>query len=380
MKRVDVAIVGAGIVGLAHAWAAARRGLSVAVFERHERARGASIRNFGMIWPIGQTAGANLATALRSRALWLEIAQAAGLYHTMCGSIHLAYRDDELAVMTEFAEQAGPLGYDCQLLRAAAVLKKSPAANPDGLLGGLWSATEVGVDPRQALATIPAYLAVAFGIAFHFATPVVRVTAQMLHTAMGDERQADRILVCNGDDFLTLFPEAFASSGIRRCKLQMMRTAPQPNGWRMGPMLASGLTLRHYPTFGVCQSLDRLKERIAAETPELDRYGIHYLVAQHRGGEVVLGDSHEYDHEIGPFDKQEIEDLLLSGLGDMIRLPDWTIAQRWHGTYAKHPALPQFVADPEPGVRIVTATGGSGMTMAFGLAEAMWDNWERTFQ
>jgi hypothetical protein len=64
----------------------------------------------------------------------------------------------------------------------------------------------------------------------------------------------------------------------------------------------------------------------------------------------------------------------------MLRLPDWTIAQRWHGTYAKHPTLPQFVADPEPGVRIVTATGGSGMTMSFGLAEEMWDNWERAIQ
>jgi FAD dependent oxidoreductase TIGR03364 len=380
MKRVDVAIVGAGIVGLAHAWAAAKRGLSVAVFERHERAQGASIRNFGMVWPIGQTAGANLATALSSRTLWLDIAKAAGLYHAPCGSIHLAYQDDELAVITEFAEQAGALGYDCQLLTAAQVLKKSPAANPQGLRGGLWSSTEVGVDPRQAIATIPVYLAETLGIGFHFATPVVRVDSRTVYTAAGNQCHAERIIVCNGDEFLTLYPEIFASAGIRRCKLQMMRTGPQPNGWRMGPMLASGPTLRHYPTFGVCRSLGRLKERIAVDTPEWERYGIHYLVSQHAGGEVVLGDSHEYDSEIEPFDKQSIEALLLNGLRGIIRLPDWTIAQRWHGTYAKHPTRPQFVADPQPGVRIVTATGGSGITMSFGLAEAMWDNWEKTFQ
>ena len=56
-NQLDVAIVGGGIVGLAQAWMASRQGAHVGLFERSSVAQGATVRNFGMIWPIGQPAG-----------------------------------------------------------------------------------------------------------------------------------------------------------------------------------------------------------------------------------------------------------------------------------------------------------------------------------
>ncbi|HVW94267.1 MAG TPA: FAD-dependent oxidoreductase, partial [Devosia sp.] len=53
----DLAVVGAGICGLAHALAAARRGLKVIVLDRDAQANGASIRNFGFITVTGQQQG-----------------------------------------------------------------------------------------------------------------------------------------------------------------------------------------------------------------------------------------------------------------------------------------------------------------------------------
>src|SRR5262245_41669594 len=127
-NRADIAVVGAGILGLAHAYAAARRGKHVVVFERDVRASRASVANFGLIWPIGQTHGAMHQLALRSRTHWLEILEQTKLPYRSDGSLHLAYREDEAAVVQEFAEIGPALGYDCVWLTRERVLGRFTAA------------------------------------------------------------------------------------------------------------------------------------------------------------------------------------------------------------------------------------------------------------
>ena len=89
---LDVVIVGSGIVGLAHAVAAVRRGLKTLVIDRDARPTGASIRNFGFITITGQRRGETWRRARRSAEVWAEIAPKAGIPIVQKGLLVLARR------------------------------------------------------------------------------------------------------------------------------------------------------------------------------------------------------------------------------------------------------------------------------------------------
>ena len=343
-KQYDVAIVGAGIVGLANAWMAAQKGKSVIVLERSPKACGASVRNFGMIWPIGQPLGELFELAMRSREHWLKAASESNLWANECGSLHLVHHDDELAVIEEFLERADA-SLELQLLDREACAKKTQAANLNDLKGALWSPWELCVNPVEAVAQFPSWLNQQWNVQFLFETTAVSVSENRVITSCGREIKAEQIAVCSGADFETLFPKLYSEMGLAKCKLQMLATGPQPNHWKFGPHIAGGLTLRHYRSFADCPTLPNLKKRISETKPELDKFGIHVMASQNNQGEVILGDSHVYDDEITPFDSEAIDDLILHEIRALIDIPDMQIQRRWHGIYAKHPTNHVTVRD-----------------------------------
>ncbi len=366
-QKWDDAVVGAGILGLAFAYHLAKRGRRVAVFERSLRAEGASVRNFGMLWPIGQPAGPMRELALRSRQIWLEVLQGSRIWHHQSGSLHLAYHEDEAQVLREF-QAAGDVDRACEWLTPERVLVRSPPVNSRGLRAGFWSPTETCVDPRQVVADLPGWLAARFGVEFHFGRAVTacepcRVTVGNRDYAVG------RSWICSGADCASLYPAQLQAAGMMSCKLQMMRSQPYGGDFQLGPMLAAGLTLTHYGAFASCPTLPALKARVARELPLYPRYGIHVMASQNGAGELVLGDSHEYGADITPFDKPEIDELILNYLGTFLLAPSLRIASRWHGIYAKRPGQAYVTLQPDKNVTMTTGVGGAGMTLSFGLAE-----------
>ena len=372
MQSRSAIVIGAGIVGLATARALALRGFSVKVFERSERSVGASIRNFGMIWPIGQTDGKMYNRAIRSREIWKELSSKADFWSEAAGSLHVAYHADEWLVLQELAEIFRKEGRPVQLLDKAAVTGASAAVVPDGLLGGLFSRDELIVDPREAIGALPGWLSSHLKVEFHWGKCVSYISDQVAYIGNEEEYEADLIFICNGADFETLYPENFSQQPVTKCKLQMMRLASQPADWRIGPALCGGLSLIHYNSFKGASSLAGLRQRYAEEMAEYLEWGIHVMVSQNGRGELTVGDSHEYGLTHDPFDKEFINRMILDYLRKFVRARDWSVTQTWNGIYTK---LTDGEADlffsPEPYVYVINGVGGAGMTLSFGLAEEL---------
>lgn len=368
MDSKKAIVVGAGIVGLATARALAFNGYKVTVIERSDKAVGASIRNFGMLWPIGQPDGKLYNRAMRSRSIWKEIAAATNIWQEEAGSLHVAHHADEWEVLQELQSNFSAAGRPVQLMNKEAITQKFPVVNGTGLLGGLHSATEMIVDPREAIAKIPIYLKEQHQVQFIWGKAVTNVETGMLW--MGEEHvEADVICVCSGADFESLFPEQFAALDITKCKLQMMRFTDNSSD-RINTALCGGLSLIHYNSFKVAPSLPKLIERYQNEMkPYLDN-GIHVMVAQNESGEFTVGDSHEYANTFDPFDKASINKMIIDYLKQFARCENWQLTQTWNGIYPKMSnGKSDVFLNPLSGVFILNGIGGAGMTMSFGFAE-----------
>jgi FAD dependent oxidoreductase TIGR03364 len=362
-------VVGAGIVGLATARALAIKKYDVKIIERSERAVGASIRNFGMIWPIGQPDGELYERALMSAHIWKTVCKDAKIWHDEVGSLHLAYNSYEWDVISELAEVFRHRQY--RLLSPGSVTTKSPVIVNENLLGGLYSQQEIIVDPREAIKNIAAYLEEKYKVEVLWGTTVTEIGYPSVFT--GDEEYAaDEIYVCSGADFETLYPSLYSSLPVTKCKLQMMRIAAQPADFRMGPAICGGLSLVHYKSFAAAPSLASLKEYFDKEFPDYLKWGIHVMVSQNGKGELTVGDSHEYGLTHDPFDRQFINQMILDYLKKFARFKDETISETWNGIYPKLTnGETELVFQPEEGVTIINCLGGAGMTLSFGLCDQL---------
>jgi FAD dependent oxidoreductase TIGR03364 len=370
MDKKSAIVVGAGIVGLATARALAAKGFSVKVFERTQKAIGASIRNFGMIWPIGQPDGGPYATAIRSRNIWKEIADESNLWYDPVGSLHLAYHDDEWDTLRELYEIFKKQERNVCLLNKAQIAEKSDAVVQKNLLGGLYSDEELIIDPREAIASLPDYLKEKWGVDFYWGKCVSYVSDQTIYIGNEEEYDADLIFICSGADFETLYPEHFIQFALTKCKLQMMRLNTQPDNWRIGPALCGGLSLIHYNSFKCAQSLNNLKQRYQEEMSDYLESGIHVMVSQNGKGELTVGDSHEYGLTHDPFDKKFINQMILDYLRQFAQFKDWAVVETWSGIYPKlTDGEINLFYSPEPHVYIINGVGGAGMTLSFGLTE-----------
>jgi FAD dependent oxidoreductase TIGR03364 len=358
MERI--VIVGGGVLGTMHAWFARRSGAEVVQLERDPEPRGASVRNFGLVWVSGRAPGAELELAVRSRRLWGEIGvEVSGVGFAANGSLTLVRHLAEVAVLEEVERRADAADRQVRLVDAHEVRAINPAVRGD-VLAGLHGALDAQVAPRSVLRALRRALA---GAHSHWlpGRVVTEVGDRRVVDHTSEVHAGDRVVVCPGAVHDGPIAELVERRRLVRVRLQMIQTRPATH--RLTTSVADGDSLRHYPAY-VTPAAAELPGR-----PELlERYGVQLLVAQRRDGSLTIGDSHQDE----PFDvdlDERIFDHLLERAESLLGWSLPPIRRRWAGVYAKALDEPYLRRAVAPGVEVVTGPAGKGMTLAPVIAE-----------
>jgi D-hydroxyproline dehydrogenase subunit beta len=360
----DVLIVGAGILGLAHAIAAHQRGLSVTIIDRDSRAIGASVRNFGHLCITAQS-GELLELAMAAREKWLHYSEVAGFFAIESGALAVARSAAEMAVLDELSASRGTK--QVALLSAAATRETLGTSSDAAIVGGALLRDDVRVDPRQAVGALAAWLAKQDGVRFLWQTSFLGCQDGHALTSRGSVR-AQRTIVCVGHDLDYLFPELAAEHEVQRCGLQMAIVGA-PGGLELGPAVLTGTSMLRYPAFAETAAAVALRAEMIERAPELLGIDANVMFTQRPDGTLIVGDSHRLDHTLDPFQEETTSELLLGEVARILGVERLRVLERWQGVYASSPQHPFLIAEPTPGVTVATMTSGVGMTVSFGLAE-----------
>lgn len=370
-SNFDLIVVGAGIVGLAHAYTAAKRGLSVCVVERDAACVGASIRNFGFITVTGQGAGDTWRRARRAREVWGEVAPRAGIEAIHHGLWLTAFRSKARDVLEAF--MATPMAEGCELLDVAEAASRAPQLRLDAAQAVLYSPHEMRVESRTAIGLLARWLAESMGVVFRFGEAVLEVATPRVRTSRAT-LHAERVVVCTNTDLHGLFADRLAPHALQLCQLQMLRVRPQA-GFRLPGSVMADLSLVRYHGYSRLPAAAPLLAQMQREEGESLAHGIHLIVVQSADGSLVVGDSHHYGAAMEPFADQRVDELILRHLRETLRLEEATVTQRWVGIYPSSATTDCLIDRPDEATRLVLVTSGTGASTAFGIAEDVFDAW-----
>lgn len=161
-ERVDVAVVGGGLIGLASAWRLAGRGLSVAVIERERVGSGASLAATGMLAPAAEHEPGSdplLPLALESLARWpgfrddLEAASGLSIDYRPDGTLVLAVGREEVERLRFRYDLQRRSGLDAEWLPGSDVRRLEPGLRPS-VTAGVRCPLDHQVDPRLVMAAL----------------------------------------------------------------------------------------------------------------------------------------------------------------------------------------------------------------------------------
>jgi sarcosine oxidase subunit beta len=230
--KVDVAIIGGGLVGCSAALALTQKGLSVVLLERGFCGAQASGVNYGGVRRQGRPTQ-QLPLARRAHAVWPKLKELIGIdgEFRRTGQLKLARSEAEMASLEAYAAQAASSDLKLELLSANALAERFPWIDRSIVVGASYSADDGQANPRLVSAGFAAAARRA-GVQVFEQTPVLGVSKALGSFVVEAERlpaiRAGHVVNAAGA-WAGPFADAFGESvPLGRIYPSMIVTEPMP--------------------------------------------------------------------------------------------------------------------------------------------------------
>ena len=357
--------MGGGVLGTLHSLWAIARGATVTHLERDLNPRGATVRNFGLVWVSGRAPGRELEMALRARSLWESIGAAVpGVGFRANGSLTLLSNERELEVARRAMSRDDASLRGFELLNPEGVRSRNPALRGE-FIAGLYCSRDAAVESREALGALRHYLDTTQRYSYLAGRELVGLGEHAVRDHRGETHSGDHIFLCVGATLNGFTRELFADESLRAVRLNMAETSPL--GRELTTSVADGDSFRYYPAFR-----DDAAQVLEPQEPLAAAHAVQLLVQQRRDGSLTIGDTHEPD---GPelFMTDDAAMGLIEASARRIIGDVAPIAHRWSGVYHQlsDPLKDEIYYRREvaAGIVAVSGAGGRGMTLAPAIVE-----------
>jgi hypothetical protein len=277
--------------------------------------------------------------------------------------------------MAEAASQPDATARGLELLDGAGVGAVNPSVKGD-VIGALWCRNDAVVEPGSVLPALRRTLD-ATGryrwVPGHRAVDVLPGSGDAGPTVvdhLGGRYPGSLAVLCIGDRLSGLggrVGSVLSGAPLRRCRLQMMQTAPTAD--RLTTAIADADSMRYYPAFDLPS-----RANLPAPGSETSEWGMQLLLVQRASGGLTVGDTHVYDE---PFDfavEEGLYECLRARAESALGWDLPPVVRRWAGVYtvATDDRI-YFRERVDTAVEVVTGPAGRGMTLSPAIAEQTWE-------
>jgi D-hydroxyproline dehydrogenase subunit beta len=315
--------------------------------------------------------------------VWAALAPQAGIGVMHQGLWLLGTRALTLPVLEAFC--ATDMGVECELLSAAEAAHRVPWLRTEGATCALYSPHELRVESRLALAQLAAWLAEVHGVQFYWAEEALAVETGAGHAQLRTANRtlaAERVVLCPGTELNGIakpyldahFAETHKTNTLQLTRLQMLRVQPEVP-LLLGSAVMGDLSLVRYNGYADLPQCQPLLAQLQIEEAQSLVDGIHLIAVQSQDGSLVVGDSHHAAPSPEPFAAEAVDQLIMRHLQQTLKVGAARITERWTGVYPTGAGSDCLITRPDPHLRVVLVTSGTGASTAFGIAQDVLANW-----